>query len=59
MTPKADYLRVLMGELCRITSHHTWFAACGLDLGALTPFLYAFSTASASSTSSRRSPAAA
>ncbi len=42
VTPKAEYLRVLMCELCRITSHHTWFAACGLDLGALTPFLYAF-----------------
>lgn len=39
---KADYLRVLFGELVRITSHHTWYAACGLDLGALTPFLYAF-----------------
>ncbi len=42
VTPKAEYLRVLMSELCRISSHHTWFAACGLDLGALTPFLYAF-----------------
>ncbi len=42
VTPKAEYLRVLFNELCRITSHHTWFAACGLDLGALTPFLYAF-----------------
>lgn len=41
-TPKADYLRVLFGELVRITSHHTWFAAAGLDTGALTPFLYAF-----------------
>lgn len=41
-TPKADYLRVIMSELCRITSHHTWYAAAGLDTGALTPFLYAF-----------------
>lgn len=41
-TPKADTIRVLMSELVRITSHHTWFAACGLDTGALTPFLYAF-----------------
>ena len=41
-TPKADYIRVLMSELVRITSHHTWFAAAGLDTGALTPFLYAF-----------------
>lgn len=41
-TPKADFLRVLFSELVRITSHHTWFAAAGLDTGALTPFLYAF-----------------
>lgn len=41
-TPKADHLRVILSELVRITSHHTWFAACGLDTGALTPFLYAF-----------------
>jgi NADH:ubiquinone oxidoreductase subunit D/NADH:ubiquinone oxidoreductase subunit C len=40
--PKAQYLRVLMSELCRLTSHHTWFAACGLDLGAYTPFLFSF-----------------
>ncbi len=42
VTPKAQYLRVLFSELCRLTSHHTWLAACGLDTGALTPFLYAF-----------------
>jgi NADH-quinone oxidoreductase subunit C/D len=41
-TPKADNIRVLLGELVRITSHDTWFAAAGLDTGALTPFLYAF-----------------
>lgn len=41
-TPKADHLRVLFSELVRITSHHTWFAAAGLDTGALTPFLFAF-----------------
>jgi NADH:ubiquinone oxidoreductase subunit D len=42
VTPKAQYLRVLFSELCRITSHHTWLTAVGLDIGALTPFLYAF-----------------
>jgi NADH-quinone oxidoreductase subunit C/D len=41
-TPKADYLRVAMSELVRITSHHTWFAAAGFDTGALTPFFPAF-----------------
>lgn len=40
--PKAQYLRVLMCELCRMTSHHMWFSACGLDLGAYTPMLFAF-----------------
>jgi len=42
VTSRAQYLRVLFCELNRITSHHTWLAACGLDIGALTPFLYAF-----------------
>lgn len=41
-TPKADNIRVLMSELVRITSHHTWLTAAGFDTGALTPFLYAF-----------------
>ena len=41
-TPKADYLRVIMSELVRITSHHTWFTAAGFDTGALTPFFPAF-----------------
>lgn len=40
--PKAEYLRVLFSELCRITSHHVWLGSYGLDLGALTPFLYCF-----------------
>ncbi len=40
--PKAQYLRVLMSELCRLSSHDTWFAACGLDLGAYTPMLFSF-----------------
>jgi NADH:ubiquinone oxidoreductase subunit C len=40
--PKAQYIRALMCEVCRITSHDTWFAACGLDLGAYTPMLFGF-----------------
>ncbi len=40
--PKAQYIRTLMCEICRITSHDTWFAACGLDLGAYTPMLFGF-----------------
>ena len=40
--PKAQYLRVLMSELVRLTSHTTWFAACGIDVGAFTPMLFSF-----------------
>ncbi len=44
---KADYLRVLMGELTRISSHLVWIGTYGLDLGGAlgggsTLFLYAF-----------------
>ena len=39
---KVQYMRVLMAELNRIASHLLWLAAYGLDMGAFTPFLYAF-----------------
>jgi NADH-quinone oxidoreductase subunit D len=39
---RAEYLRVIMLELNRITSHLLWFGTTCLDLGALTPFLYGF-----------------
>ena len=39
---RAEYIRVMMAELNRIMSHLLWYAAYGLDLGAFTPFLYAF-----------------
>ncbi len=40
--PRADALRVIMVELNRIASHLVFFGTYGIDMGAFTPFLYAF-----------------
>lgn len=40
--PRAQAIRVLMGELTRIASHELWWGAMAMDLGAFTPFFYAF-----------------
>jgi NADH-quinone oxidoreductase subunit D len=40
---RAEWLRTLMVELNRITSHLIWYAGVTMDIGALgTPFLYAW-----------------
>jgi NADH-quinone oxidoreductase subunit D len=39
---RAEFIRVLAVELNRIASHLVSFGAYGLDMGAFTPFLYAF-----------------
>ncbi|HEY5791588.1 MAG TPA: NADH-quinone oxidoreductase subunit D, partial [Gammaproteobacteria bacterium] len=40
--PRAEYIRVLYSEITRILNHLMWIGAHGLDLGAMTVFLYAF-----------------
>jgi NADH-quinone oxidoreductase subunit D len=40
--PRAVHLRVLFAELQRIISHVLFVGTFGMDLGAFTPFLYAF-----------------
>jgi NADH-quinone oxidoreductase subunit D len=40
--PRAQVIRVIMAELNRVASHLLAFGTYGLDIGAFTPFLYAF-----------------
>ena len=42
LTPRCKALRTIAGELGRIQSHLLCISAAGLDLGALTAFLYVF-----------------
>src|SRR5436309_11070969 len=37
---RAQYIRVLVGEVSRITDHLTCLGASAMELGAFTPFLY-------------------
>jgi len=39
---RAEYLRVIAMELNRVASHLVWFGTYLLDIGAMSPFLYAF-----------------
>ncbi len=39
---RAQAIRVLLAELTRLQSHQLWWGCTGLDLGAVTPFFYAF-----------------
>jgi NADH-quinone oxidoreductase subunit D len=39
---RAEYIRVLSGELCRISSHALALGFHALDLGGITPILYSF-----------------
>ncbi|MBX6312947.1 MAG: NADH dehydrogenase (quinone) subunit D [Isosphaeraceae bacterium] len=42
LTPRCQYIRVIIGELSRISDHLLCTGAAALDLGAFTAFLYAF-----------------
>ncbi|OEF99825.1 NADH dehydrogenase [Vulcanibacillus modesticaldus] len=39
---RAEYLRVIVMELSRLASHFVWWGTAVLDLGATTPFIFAF-----------------
>ncbi len=40
--PRAQYIRVMFDEITRILNHLLWLGAHGLDIGAMTVFLYCF-----------------
>lgn len=40
--PKAQAIRVICAELNRICAHEVFFGSIGLEVGAFTPFLFAF-----------------
>jgi NADH-quinone oxidoreductase subunit D len=39
---RAEFVRLILSELTRISSHQLWWGVFGMDLGAFTPFLYGF-----------------
>jgi NADH-quinone oxidoreductase subunit D/NADH-quinone oxidoreductase subunit C/D len=39
---RGEYIRVMVSELQRIQSHLLWWGVAGMDLGAITTFLYGF-----------------
>ena len=40
--PRAQYIRVMFDEITRLLNHLMWLGAHGLDIGAMTMFLYCF-----------------
>lgn len=37
---RAQYIRVLLFEMQRISNHLIWYASFGMDMGAITPYFY-------------------
>ncbi|MCB0495006.1 MAG: NADH-quinone oxidoreductase subunit D [Cyclobacteriaceae bacterium] len=42
VSDRVKVIRTIMSELTRLSSHQLWWGVMGMDLGALTTFLYAF-----------------
>ena len=42
VSDRVKVIRTIMSELTRLSSHQLWWAVMGMDLGALTGFLYGF-----------------
>ncbi|MGB2869324.1 MAG: NADH dehydrogenase (quinone) subunit D [Bacteroidota bacterium] len=40
--PRAQYIRTMISELARISSHLLWLGSLAMDVGALTVFMWAF-----------------
>ena len=53
---RAQYIRVMFDEITRILNHLLFLGTQGLDLGAMTVFLYCFRGARTCSTATRRCP---
>jgi NADH-quinone oxidoreductase subunit D len=39
---RAEVIRIIISELTRLASHQLWWGSVAMDLGALSPFFYAF-----------------
>lgn len=42
VSDRVKYVRTIMDELTRLSSHILWWGVMGMDVGALTTFMYAF-----------------